>query len=218
MYSTEIAIEGSYEFLRPGMSAQVEILVEQLNDVLIVPVQAVANRQGEKLCYVARDGRLQPQVVQTGSFDENFIVIHGGLTEGELVSLQPPRSFENQTQQQPQMAALTEKQGIDPSPDKGKGSTAQAAQALPARSPTHQAGERPTGTNQERGPRAGTPQRTGGERMGERPRRAQVDSPQRPDGARRGDRPYYRREGGENGRIVRVPPAQNQSEKDSKNQ
>ena len=52
VYATEVEIEGSYDFLKPGMSAKVEILVEQLNDVVIVPVQVVANRGGKKVCYV----------------------------------------------------------------------------------------------------------------------------------------------------------------------
>ena len=39
--------------MKPGMSAQVEILVKTLPDVLYVPIQAVVPSEGQKICYVA---------------------------------------------------------------------------------------------------------------------------------------------------------------------
>ncbi|MEX2130970.1 MAG: HlyD family efflux transporter periplasmic adaptor subunit, partial [Pseudohongiellaceae bacterium] len=42
VYPTVVKIEGTYEWLRPGMSAEVEILVDTLEDVVYVPLQAVS--------------------------------------------------------------------------------------------------------------------------------------------------------------------------------
>jgi len=91
VYSTEVSIRGRHDFLRPGMSAKVEILVEELHDVLIIPVQAVANQQGRKVCYVLTDQGPQLRQVRTGSFNEAFVQIIEGLHEGEKVLLNPPR-------------------------------------------------------------------------------------------------------------------------------
>jgi len=94
VYTTQVLIEGSPQSLRPGMSAKVEILVEQLHDVLFVPVQVVANREGKKLCYVMASDTAQPREVSTGAFNDTFVQIISGLAEGEQVLLNPPRLTE----------------------------------------------------------------------------------------------------------------------------
>ncbi len=95
VYTTQVLIEGTHEYLKPGMSAKVEILVQQLKDVIIVPVTVVANRQGKKVCFVLKpDGSVEERVVTTGAFDDTFVQIVEGLEEGEEVLLNPPRITE----------------------------------------------------------------------------------------------------------------------------
>jgi HlyD family secretion protein len=94
VYPTQVSIEGLHEALRPGKSAKVEILVEQLQDVPIVPVLAVANREGKKICYVTTGQGAQPREVQTGAFNNTFVQITDGLTVGEQVLLNVPRVVE----------------------------------------------------------------------------------------------------------------------------
>ena len=94
VYTTKVSIENSQDSLRPGMSAKVEILVEQLDDVLMVPVQVVANRSGRKVCDVATDRGAERRQVQTGAFNDNFVEIVSGLEVGENVLLSPPRVIE----------------------------------------------------------------------------------------------------------------------------
>ncbi len=91
VYITQVLIEGTHDYLKPGMSAKVEILVEQLKDVIIVPVQVVASRGGRKVCFVSTPGGTEERVVQTGAFDDTFVQIVDGLKEGEKVLLNPPR-------------------------------------------------------------------------------------------------------------------------------
>jgi multidrug resistance efflux pump len=95
VYTTQVLIEGTHDYLKPGMSAKVEILVQQLNDVIIVPVTVVANRQGKKVVFVvAADGSSEERVVKTGAFDDTFVEIKEGLEEDEKVMLNPPRITE----------------------------------------------------------------------------------------------------------------------------
>jgi multidrug resistance efflux pump len=92
VYSTQVLIEGTHDFLKPGMSAKVEILVERLDDVIIVPVQVVANRGGKKVCFVlTAEGKQEEREIQTGAFDDTFVQIVEGLEEGENVLLNPKR-------------------------------------------------------------------------------------------------------------------------------
>jgi len=94
VYTTKVSMEGSHDSVRPGMSAKVEILVDQLDDVLIVPIQAVAIRESKKLCYVMASNTPQPRAVSTGAFNDTFVEIISGLEEGEQVLLNPPLLIE----------------------------------------------------------------------------------------------------------------------------
>ncbi len=103
VYTTQVTIDGTHDFLKPGMSARVEILVDQLADVLIVPVQVVANRGGKKICYVSNGGRPEPKEVKTGLFNDTYVQILEGIQQGENVLLSPPRITETQTEQTAQL-------------------------------------------------------------------------------------------------------------------
>ncbi|RKY24099.1 MAG: hypothetical protein DRP62_04520 [Planctomycetota bacterium] len=96
-YATDVSIDGTHDFLKTGMSAKVEIIIEELNNVLSVPIQAVVNRQGKKICYVQIGDRLQQREVETGAFNNNFVEIKSGLAEGDKISLNPPRITESES-------------------------------------------------------------------------------------------------------------------------
>jgi HlyD family secretion protein len=95
VYSTDVSIDGTHEFLKTGMSAKIEIVIEELKNVISVPVQTVVNRQGKKVCYVVGSKVPQQREVETGLFNDNFVEIKSGLAEGEKVLLNPPRVSES---------------------------------------------------------------------------------------------------------------------------
>jgi multidrug efflux pump subunit AcrA (membrane-fusion protein) len=93
-YPATVIIDGEYQWLRPGMSAAVEIIVEQLEEVLYVPIYAVTYfGDSERAIYVAGAGGPERRIVETGSFSVDFIEILEGLSEGELVYLSVPDSM-----------------------------------------------------------------------------------------------------------------------------
>ncbi|HEY2941166.1 MAG TPA: efflux RND transporter periplasmic adaptor subunit, partial [Vicinamibacteria bacterium] len=89
-FGVTIQIDGSEPRLRPGMTAQVEIEVEERPRALFVPLQAVFEKEGRSVCYVVRRGRLQAQDVVTGPSNQDFVVIDKGLGEGDRVALRDP--------------------------------------------------------------------------------------------------------------------------------
>ncbi|NKB32569.1 MAG: HlyD family efflux transporter periplasmic adaptor subunit [Pseudomonadales bacterium] len=91
VYPTTIKIDGVHDWLRPGMSSEVEILVDQLQDVVYVPVQAVTYWDDQRVVYVDNGGRPERREIETGTFSESFIEITSGLREGEEVLLLPPQ-------------------------------------------------------------------------------------------------------------------------------
>jgi len=90
VYETKISIDGVHPWLKPGMSTQVEIHVKELQDVVYVPIQAVSSSEGQRVCYVARLGGPEKRPVETGEFNNEFIEIKSGLSEGEVVLLRAP--------------------------------------------------------------------------------------------------------------------------------
>lgn len=95
VYPTTIKIDGEYDWLRPGMSAEVEILVDRLRDVVYVPLQAVSYFDDKRVVYISRGGEPQMREVEVGTFSESFIEIRSGLRAGEEVLLLPPQQQAN---------------------------------------------------------------------------------------------------------------------------
>jgi len=96
VYAADVSIDGTHDFLKTGMTAKVEIIIEELKDVLSVPIQAVVNRGGKKLCYVENSKNPREREVETGAFNDSFVEIKKGLSEGDKVLLNPPRITESQ--------------------------------------------------------------------------------------------------------------------------
>lgn len=96
VYKTEVAIDGAHDFVKPGMSAKVEILVNHIKDALIVPNHVVANRLGKKVCYVSTSRGTKQREVQTGQYNDAFVQILSGLQAGEKVLLNPPTLTETE--------------------------------------------------------------------------------------------------------------------------
>jgi RND family efflux transporter MFP subunit len=94
VYRTTIKILGQHDWIRPGMSMKVEIVVNQLSDVIYVPIQAVTPLDDKKVCYVVNGSKPQQREVEVGEFNDEFIEIKKGIKEGEKVCLRTPAGFE----------------------------------------------------------------------------------------------------------------------------
>jgi Ca2+-binding EF-hand superfamily protein len=88
-YATIVRIDGEATELKPGMTAEVEILVDHKKDVLSVPVQAVVEQGGKFYCWVRTPGDPERRAVVIGATNDKFIEIKDGLLEGDEVLLNP---------------------------------------------------------------------------------------------------------------------------------
>ena len=86
-YQTTVQIHESPTGLRPGLTAEVRIRVEQLPDVIQVPVQAVFEHGNKYYCVTDDGGRYVAREVAVGSTNDKTVVIRDGLSEGEQVVL-----------------------------------------------------------------------------------------------------------------------------------
>lgn len=98
VYPTTITIDGTYDWLRPGMSAEIEILVETLEDVIYVPIQAVTYFDDKRVVYVVKRGGSERREIEVGAFSESYIEVISGLEEGEEVLMLPPQQSLNEAE------------------------------------------------------------------------------------------------------------------------
>lgn len=90
VYQTEIHIDGEATELRPGMNSRAEIIIDELEDAVHVPLQAVVRSGTEAVVFVQTPRGVVQRVVETGQDNNRMIHILSGLEAGERVLLTPP--------------------------------------------------------------------------------------------------------------------------------
>lgn len=96
-YPTIVRVDGDASGLRPGMTAEVEILIADLRDVLTVPVSAVIPSRNGFYCYVQTpEGPVRRQLL-LGMTNDRFVEVQDGVAEGEQVILNP-RNLQEESQ------------------------------------------------------------------------------------------------------------------------
>jgi HlyD family secretion protein len=120
VYTTLVGIENGPPGLRPGMSAMVQILVEQKPDVLSVPVTAILELRGKDYVYVRKpeDG-FERREVALGISDDKVVEVKKGLIEGEQVVLSPTLLL-TEDERNEAFAAARESAKKDWGPEAGK--------------------------------------------------------------------------------------------------
>jgi multidrug efflux pump subunit AcrA (membrane-fusion protein) len=83
--------------LRPGLLADVEIVVEKIPDALHIPAQAVFTKNDKPTVFVqqAKTGKFVPREVQLLKQSESMMVLAGGVQPGEVVALADPTADKN---------------------------------------------------------------------------------------------------------------------------
>jgi len=91
-YATYVEVVDSPKGLRPGMTAEVSIRVDQSENALQLPVQAVFERGGRRFVLVHGAKGLAPQEVKIGANNDKFVVVQSGLQQDQEV-LSNPRKY-----------------------------------------------------------------------------------------------------------------------------
>jgi HlyD family secretion protein len=87
-YPTVVTLDALLGYdLKPSMTAEARILVGELDNVMVVPVQAIAEHKGEFYAFVEESGGIRRRKVKTGENNETHVQILDGLNEGEQVAL-----------------------------------------------------------------------------------------------------------------------------------
>ena len=93
-FNVTVEISDPDENVKPGMTAAVNIIVDQIESALLVPNRAVRLREGKRVVYILKDNQIEPVEITLGaSSDTVSEVIGGDLQVGDEIVLNPPLEF-----------------------------------------------------------------------------------------------------------------------------
>ena len=119
-YATFVSIDDPPTELKPGMTAEVSIVVDHREDALLVPCQTVLEREGKHFCFQHSTTGPKKLEVAIGPTNDKFLVIQDGLREGEKIVLNPRLYLRELTGDDPMEKTGPAKQGFPMGKFKGK--------------------------------------------------------------------------------------------------
>ncbi|QDT10599.1 macrolide transporter subunit MacA [Planctomycetes bacterium K23_9] len=75
--------------MRPGMSAEVEIVIARHDDVVTIPAAACIETQAGFACWVQGESGVERRSLKVGDSNDMFLVVHDGIQEGDVAILDP---------------------------------------------------------------------------------------------------------------------------------
>ena len=82
--------------LRPGLLADVEIIVERIANAIHIPAQALFEKEGKLVAYVRSGDRFVPREVKPKKRSESMMILESGLRAGEEIALVNPEAARDQ--------------------------------------------------------------------------------------------------------------------------
>jgi len=93
-YATTVHLANPEGLLRAGMTANVEIVIEERDSALLVPLSALKEESGRTFVFVKNaQGQPEQREVVLGIRSDTFAEVTKGLKEGEEVFLTPPEGL-----------------------------------------------------------------------------------------------------------------------------
>lgn len=74
-------------FCKIGMSVSCEIVIEELKDIIAVPINSVKTTDDSKYVVVVDNGTTKNVTIETGLSDDEYVQVVSGLTGGETVQI-----------------------------------------------------------------------------------------------------------------------------------
>jgi len=78
--------------LRPGLLADVEIIVEKIPNAIHIPAQAVFEKEGKLVVYVKEGEKFVARAIKIGKRSESTLVVAEGLKPGETIAMANPEA------------------------------------------------------------------------------------------------------------------------------
>lgn len=92
VFDVFVEIEGVSEILKPGMTTSNKIIIDEIEDKLFVPHEALFENDGKFFVYRKDGSGFDELEVTIGKKSDDFIIIETGLESGDIVALRDPNN------------------------------------------------------------------------------------------------------------------------------
>ena len=92
VFELVVDIDEKDDRLKPGMSAEVEIVLKTVPEALSVPLNALFEREDGLVAFRLANGKFAEVPVVIGHKNATAAVVTSGLAEGDIVALQEPNA------------------------------------------------------------------------------------------------------------------------------
>jgi len=89
-YEAIVEVDSCHTQLTPGMNAECEIIINEIQDTLVVPAVAVFEEKEEKFVYLREGKKFRKVPVKTGTMNTTWCIISSGLSEDSYIALSKP--------------------------------------------------------------------------------------------------------------------------------
>jgi len=97
VFPVEILVKKSSDKLLPGLTVSCRILIDKLDSVIYVPMEAIRTDGIEDYVYKKTASGYTKVLIETGDSNSDFIVVKKGLEPGDMVTLADPFVKEDDT-------------------------------------------------------------------------------------------------------------------------
>ncbi len=97
VFPVEVILDETDKRLSPGNTVSCRILIDKLDDVLFIPVDALMTEGGTNFVYKKRASGYEKVNVEIGQHNNDYVVITKGLSEKDEVALIDPFATEEET-------------------------------------------------------------------------------------------------------------------------
>lgn len=88
-----IRFERSDKDMKPGMSANNDIVIASYQDRILIPLKAVFSKDGKQIVYLKKGSSTTELSVKVVAENEQFAIVENGIKEGDVVLLYQPEKF-----------------------------------------------------------------------------------------------------------------------------
>ena len=89
-FNVQVLLDQNDQRIKPGMSAQLRVVVEKVPNALTIPSQAAFQKSGRTVVYVLRGSEFQEREIEVRRRSGDQILVGKGLNGGERVALRDP--------------------------------------------------------------------------------------------------------------------------------
>jgi len=90
IFPVQISISGESEKLLPGLTVSCRIIVNEVPEVLLIPLESLFRDQAIEYVYLKSGSGFKRREIKTGAINTDFVIITEGLNENDLIALSDP--------------------------------------------------------------------------------------------------------------------------------